>query len=343
MKKGFSVHKYVVSNNRKGFYLWAIKNDKKELFESISKDWVALETFSGDRVPLEIISQEIRNMATLANEPNLGLKVIDSGDIKLSPFYKIISLSLGPALTKKIDLPFIFIVRLIVHYFSILTEVVSIDLQESGNSINIKFKPNLPELFSYHQIEGSMLAVTRLIAHLQNFWPDQIEFQHKPDVVHLDIYLKMFKAYPLFSKEKNQLIYDSTKYVSLDSPIIINPFINSIEQQFPEISYKEKVSLVLCTTLGFLLPNIKDIATSMNISIKTLQRRLNNESTTFNDILLEIRKKRVIEYLETEQFTSQQISTLLGYKAKSQFLKAFQIWFGMTPKEYKARIFHLAP
>ncbi|MND76079.1 HTH-type transcriptional regulator VirS [compost metagenome] len=81
----------------------------------------------------------------------------------------------------------------------------------------------------------------------------------------------------------------------------------------------------------------------MNISIKTLQRRLNNESTTFNDILLEIRKKRVIEYLETEQFTSQQISTLLGYKAKSQFLKAFQIWFGMTPKEYKARIFHLAP
>ena len=134
-----------------------------------------------------------------------------------------------------------------------------------------------------------------------------------------------------------ELIYNSTVYIPLDSPILINPFINSIDKQFPEISYKEKISLILCTTLGFLPPNIKNIATSMNMSVKTLQRRLNSENITFNDILLEERKKRVVEYLKTQQFTSQQISTLLGYKAKSQFLKAFQTWFGMTPKEYRTR------
>lgn len=343
MKKGFSVHKYVVLNNRKGFYLWAMKNDQLALYESISKDWVVLENFSGERIPLEIVSQEIKTIVTLANEPNLGLKVIDSGDIKLSPFYKIVTLSLGPALNKNIPLPSAFLIRLIVHYFKILTEVVDIDLQETGHSIHIIFRPNLPELFSYHQVEGAMLAVTRMIAHLQNHWPNQIEFEHKPGLIDLGIYLKTFRTYPLFEQENNQLIYNCTEYTALDATILINPFINSIEKQFPEISYKEKINLVICTTLGFLSPNIKTIANSLSMSVKTLQRRLNSENTTFNDILLEVRKKRVIEYLVAQQFTSQQISALLGYKAKSQFLRAFQVWFGMTPKQYRARLCNPTP
>jgi len=343
MKKGFSVHKYVVLNNRKGFYLWAMKNDQLALYESISKDWVVLENFSGERIPLEIVSQEIKTIVTLANEPNLGLKVIDSGDIKLSPFYKIVTLSLGLALNKNIPLPSAFLIRLIVHYFKILTEVVDIDLQETGHSIHIIFRPNLPELFSYHQVEGAMLAVTRMIAHLQNHWPNQIEFEHKPDLIDLGIYLKTFRTYPLFEQANNQLIYNCTEYTALDATILINPFINSIEKQFPEISYKEKINLVICTTLGFLSPNIKTIANSLSMSVKTLQRRLNSENTTFNDILLEVRKKRVIEYLVAQQFTSQQISALLGYKAKSQFLRAFQVWFGMTPKQYRARLCNPTP
>ncbi|MCU4336239.1 helix-turn-helix domain-containing protein [Acinetobacter dispersus] len=343
MKKGFSVHKYVVLNNRKGFYLWAMKNDQLALYESISKDWVVLENFSGERIPLEIVSQEIKTIVTLANEPNLGLKVIDSGDIKLSPFYKIVTLSLGPALNKNIPLPSAFLIRLIVHYFKILTEVVEIDLQETGHSIHIIFRPNLPELFSYHQVEGAMLAVTRMIAHLQNHWPNQIEFEHEPDLIDLGIYLKTFRTYPLFEQANNQLIYNCTEYTALDATILINPFINSIEKQFPEISYKEKINLVICTTLGFLSPNIKTIANSLSMSVKTLQRRLNSENTTFNDILLEVRKKRVIEYLVAQQFTSQQISALLGYKAKSQFLRAFQVWFGMTPKQYRARLCNPTP
>ncbi|MCH7313270.1 AraC family transcriptional regulator ligand-binding domain-containing protein [Acinetobacter sp. ANC 3882] len=297
MKKGFSVHKYVVLNNRKGFYLWAMKNDQQALYESISKGWVVLENFPGERIPLEIVSREIKTIVTLANEPNLGLKIIDNGDIKLSPFYKIVTLALGPALNKNIPLPSAFLIRLIVHYFKILTEVVDIELQETGHSIHIIFRPNLPELFSYHQVEGAMLAVTRMIAHLQNHWPNQIEFEHKADFVDHRIYLKTFRTYPLFEQANNQLIYSCAEYTALDATILINPFINSIEKQFPEISYKEKINLVICTTLGFLSPNIKMIANSLSISIKTLQRRLNHENTTFNDILLEVRKKRVLNIL----------------------------------------------
>jgi len=113
-----------------------MENNKKKLFESISKERGPFENFVGDCIPLDIISQEIKKTVELAKEPNLGIKVIDSGDLKLSPFYKIVILALGATL-------------------------------------NTIFKPNLPEFFSYHQVEGAMLTVTPLIAHLQNDWSDQ--------------------------------------------------------------------------------------------------------------------------------------------------------------------------
>jgi len=76
----------------------------------------------------------------------------------------------------------------------------------------------------------------------------------------------------------------------------------------------------------------------LSISIRTLQRRLDEEGHTFNELLLEVRKQRVVEYLSYQQITVEQLSLLLGYKAKSQFLKAFRTWFGVTPKEYRAKI-----
>lgn len=40
MKEGFSVHRYVVSNNRKGFYLWAMENNNKNYLNRSQKNGV---------------------------------------------------------------------------------------------------------------------------------------------------------------------------------------------------------------------------------------------------------------------------------------------------------------
>ena len=79
------------------------------------------------------------------------------------------------------------------------------------------------------------------------------------------------------------------------------------------------------------------------MTVKTMQRRLAEEGGSFNEILLDVRKSQVIYYLSLQQFTIEQIGLFVGYKAKSQFLKAFKQWFDMTPNEYRVRILHLTP
>ncbi|QER39655.1 helix-turn-helix transcriptional regulator [Acinetobacter suaedae] len=344
MSKAFTVSKYIVNHNRKGFEWWALQNGKVDLFEKVSKEWINLEEFPNDRVLLDVVSHEIRRTINLADEPNLGLKVIAITDLKLSPFYKILEIALSPALKNNIDVPMGFFLRLVSSYYQILTEVVSIELHEFRNGIKLVFKPNLPELVTYHQIEGAMFGVSRLIAQFKSFWPNNVEFMHTPNIIDSDLYLKTFKSIPTFHCPTNQLTYTFLlKAPRKEHQLLINPLIHSIDKQFPETSYREKIKILLWTTLGFIPPNRQNIASLMSLSVKTLQRRLSEEGHTFNEILLHVRKKRAIEYIRSQQFSLQQIGLLLGYKAKSQFLKAFNSWFGMTPNQYKARVLHLAP
>ena len=338
-KKKFTVHKYIVQNNRMGFELWASQNNKSHIYDSISKEWVNLDDFSGDRIPLELVSNEYKKIAKLADEPNLGLKVVKNYIVNPSPFTQILKLALNPILSRNIELPKILVLRLICRYYGIITEVVSMECYEFNQHILINFKPNIPELISEHQIEGIMFGFTRLVNNLLQKWPNQVQFTHIPEKIDLELYKSTFNNEPLFTQEQNQLsYYFSEDIYDINYPLLINLIIHALKKQFPEMPFIEMIKILLQATLGFISPSRKNIADAFSISVKTLQRRLNYDGVTFNELLLEVRKNRVHDYLSYRQFTLEQISLLLGYKAKSQFLKAFRSWFGITPKEYRAKM-----
>lgn len=338
-KKEFSVHKHVVNNNRMGLRLWASQNDKIHIYDTAAQTWCNLDHFSGDRIPLKIVTKEYKDISCIANEPNLGLKVVQASSLKKSPFYNVLTLALSPILSVDIEIPKILVLRLASRYFGIMTEIVTIHCQELNDSIVIRFNPNLPDQVSYHQIEGAMFGFTRLIGNLIHQWPNRVQFTHTPKTINNKIYQDFFHCSPIFKQSKNQLNYRISKSTyGLNYPLLINPIIYALRKQFPDMSLAQVISILLQVTLGFVSPTRQNIANALSISVRTLQRRLTEEGHTFNELLLEIRKKLVMEYLNYQYFTVEQISIFLGYKAKSQFLKAFRLWFGITPKEYRAKM-----
>lgn len=338
-QREFTVHKYVVQNNRMGLYIWASQNNKSPIYEASAKTWVDLESFNGDRIPLKIVSLEYKNIADLANEPNLGLKVVQLSNLKKSPFYKVLTLALNPILLVDIEIPQILVLRLASRYFGIMTEAAIINCQEFNDSTIITFTPTLPDHISYHQIEGAMFGFARLVGNLMHTFPNLVQFTHTPETVDHKIYQDLFHCLPLFKQDQNQLTYNFPKSShEVNYPILINPVIHALKKQFPDMPLAKVVNIILLVTLGFVSPTRQNIADALSISIRTLQRRLEEEGHTFNELLLEVRKQRVVEYLSYQQITVEQLSLLLGYKAKSQFLKAFRTWFGVTPKEYRAKI-----
>jgi AraC-like DNA-binding protein len=84
--------------------------------------------------------------------------------------------------------------------------------------------------------------------------------------------------------------------------------------------------------LGIL--TLEDVAANFNITPRSLQRRLQEESTTFQEIADEVRKSIALHYLESGQYQMKEISSILGYNEVSAFSRAFKRWTGRAPMEY---------
>jgi len=69
------------------------------------------------------------------------------------------------------------------------------------------------------------------------------------------------------------------------------------------------------------------------VSVRTLQRQLNAEATSFQSILNETRERLALHYLRQGHLSSAQIAFLLAYDDVRSFNRAFRSWTGMSPKQ----------
>lgn len=73
------------------------------------------------------------------------------------------------------------------------------------------------------------------------------------------------------------------------------------------------------------------LAERLNLSRRTLQRRLQNEGTNFQGLLTEVRKDLAKHYVVKSTLPYNHISFLLGYEDPNSFFRAFHQWTGVTP------------
>ncbi len=85
-------------------------------------------------------------------------------------------------------------------------------------------------------------------------------------------------------------------------------------------------------------PSQKAIAEAMNVSNRTLQRKLKEEGTSFIDLLQDARLSLARKYLAQPQRSIVEIAYLLGFSEPSTFSRAFKRWTGQAPAEYRAAV-----
>lgn len=84
-------------------------------------------------------------------------------------------------------------------------------------------------------------------------------------------------------------------------------------------------------------PKLADIAALLNITPRTLQRRLEEEGHTFNELLDKERKTLAHDLLAHSDRTITEISFLLGFSDPSNFSRASKRWFGCAPLQHRQR------
>jgi AraC-like DNA-binding protein len=68
------------------------------------------------------------------------------------------------------------------------------------------------------------------------------------------------------------------------------------------------------------------------MSTRSLERRLNEEGTSYTIVLGELRRELAMQYLDDKTLGVGQIAWLLGYSEVSSFNHAFRRWTSSGPK-----------
>ena len=102
-----------------------------------------------------------------------------------------------------------------------------------------------------------------------------------------------------------------------------------------EASASEQVKWLLKQMLAGGRPDITDVARELGLSVRTLQRRIDEEGTTFRDLLLEVRQELVRKYFAQPGIQINEVAFQLGYEDTNSFYRAFRNWEGTTPSQWR--------
>jgi AraC-like DNA-binding protein len=86
------------------------------------------------------------------------------------------------------------------------------------------------------------------------------------------------------------------------------------------------------------LPDLSAIAARLNVSIRTLNRRLNNEGSSFRDLRSAVLREWAERYLKESGYSVEAIAATLGYGDVANFRRAFRGWTGLSPSAYRQQV-----
>lgn len=145
--------------------------------------------------------------------------------------------------------------------------------------------------------------------------------------------------------EGNELVF---KKADLEKPFLManNVMLDYLEPQLKErlaeAMTSESFTGIVQQKLYQAIPSgsftIEDIAASLGISSRTLQRNLTAEGTKFNQELQNVQKILAFGYFKNPDMTTDDVAYLLGYSEVSSFSRAFKKWTGKTISEYREEI-----
>lgn len=165
-----------------------------------------------------------------------------------------------------------------------------------------------------------------------------------PEPVDTAPYLRAFGCPVRFNQPATRLLLDNA---DLDTPLpSSDPMLFDMHQRVIEArlvrlghaSTGHRVSEAIVRLLHLGEPRREDIASGLAMADRTLQRRLNEEGTSFQQLLDDARRDLAQKYLAEARYTLGQVADLLGFADQSNFFRAHKRWFGVSPGQYRARL-----
>ena len=232
-----------------------------------------------------------------------------------------------------------------IHFYQLITDAVEMKLQVQGNTAELRFNLQEPELDEGHFLTEYLMVIWHRFPSwyiAEAIRLRETHFIHSAPL-HRDELNIMFPGNLSFNQANNSLFFD-TQY--LDKPLVrtareVDIFLtnhptdimtipgedNSLEAQIER-------EIMGISSHRLLFPKAGDLAERMNMSSLTLYRRLQYDGTSYQKIKDNIRREVAIKKLVKEKLSVDEVSEIVGFVEPRSFTRAFKHWTGLTPRNY---------
>jgi len=308
--------------------------DVTELCRSCGIDLATLED-SDLRIPRSRVLQLWREVARRLPDPHLGLHLGERVRPRATNVVTYLAMS-SRTLREGLE-------RLI-RYQRIISGGARLQLRDEGARTLIRLEFGSQELpATRDEIDFwavVLLKFSRWITDLDIALPE-VRFRY-PRPADTSEHERIFGCRPRFQAGESGLLMAAA---DLSRPSIhANPEIARTHEQFAEeylaglddASTTRKLRELLVTLLERGPLDLPTAASRLNLSARTLQRRLRHEDTSYREVIDDLRRDVALNQLRRTDTPIEEITYLIGFSELSPFYRAFRRWTGQTPVEYRS-------
>ncbi len=171
----------------------------------------------------------------------------------------------------------------------------------------------------------------------------EVHFQHSAPTSTRE-HERVFGCLPRFSMPDNQLLFAS-EMLDLGGAIAeVDPNLHAflVEQANrqlalvgPSDDFVGQVRHALVQTIGSGQASVEGIASLLSMTARTLQRRLREHGTTYQQQATDVRKTLCRSYLRDTDISLEDVAFLSGFQSREALHRAVRRWFGATPAQMR--------
>ncbi|GAB3925906.1 AraC family transcriptional regulator [Larkinella terrae] len=229
----------------------------------------------------------------------------------------------------------------------LITDLFRMDVSQTDRSFTIRFVPNEPKATEFAPLLRQLLDFFLVfVLHeadglvLKKISPKAVRLPF--DLPNPDEYERVLRCKPVVKPDECAMEFENRYW---DEPIFTANFelqrllLKKVGEQYQEFetgkALKERISRFLLANAYLGIPSLEQLAANFNTSPRSLQRKLQDEGVTYQQVADAVRKSLAMNYLSSGKYPIKEISYILGYNELSAFSRAFKRWTGRTPVSYQ--------
>jgi AraC-like DNA-binding protein len=229
-----------------------------------------------------------------------------------------------------------------VRYLRVVSEIAFLKLEEVPEGLEVIWGLELLDMPIPAQIDMSMALAIHIcrLNYGEDLMPVAVNFIHaQPSCA--EEYVELFKAPVRFSADRDSMTIssaDADKYLAGANPQLARLNDQVMIEYLSKLD-KDDITDRVTAVIIDMLPSggVADekVAEQLNMSVRSLQRRLQEVGTTFRTLLDTARKDLAATYVRDPEIELVEVAFLLGFSDQSAFSRAFKRWTGKSPSEVR--------